>query len=72
MHLARALIHLALQEDELEMTNLLEKWSEMVSLDIVNQIKDWDSNIERENAPSPYKFTSGTNSTLTMDIDSTE
>lgn len=36
---------------------LLDSWSDLVGVDIVNQIKDWDSKaIESKNAPSPYKF----------------
>lgn len=42
-----------------EITNmLLKKWSEIVDLDIVKQIKDWDNLKDGKDpdAPSPYKF----------------
>ena len=49
-------------------SSLLNKWSEIVDVDIVGQIKSWDKNSEGENAPSPYKFATDKNATLTMDI----
>ena len=47
--------------------SLLKKWSEIVDVDIVGQIKAWDKNAEEE-APSPYKFARDKNATLTMNI----
>ena len=36
---------------------LLDSWSDLVGVDIVKQIKDWDLKaVESKNAPSPYKF----------------
>ena len=49
--------------------SLLKKWSEIVDFDIVNQIKAWDKNDEPLDAPSPYKFSTDKNQTLTMDIE---
>jgi branched-chain amino acid aminotransferase len=49
--------------------SLLKKWSEIVDFDIVNQIKAWDKNDESSDAPSPYKFSTDKNQTLTMDIE---
>ena len=48
--------------------SLLKKWGEIVNVDIVDQIKAWDKNAESSNAPSPYKFATEKNATLTMDI----
>ena len=48
--------------------SLLNKWSEIVEVDIVGQIKAWDKNAEGDDAPSPYKFATEKNATLTMDI----
>ena len=50
--------------------SLLNKWGEIVDVDIVGQIKAWDQNAEGADAPTPYKFTTEKNATLTMDIDS--
>ena len=36
--------------------SLLEKWGEIVGLDIVEQIKGWDENAKRDDSPSPYHF----------------
>lgn len=47
---------------------LLGKWSEISGVDIVQQIKVWDTNECRDTSPSPYKFSSSKNPTLTMDI----
>lgn len=49
--------------------SLLQKWSEIVNVDIVDQIKNWDKNAEGNDAPSPYKFATDKNATLTMDIE---
>ena len=49
--------------------SLLKKWGKIVNVDIVDQIKAWDKNAESSNAPSPYKFATGKNATLTMNID---
>jgi branched-chain amino acid aminotransferase len=48
--------------------SLLQKWGEIVDVDIVRQIKSWDKNAEGDEATSPYKFATDKNSTLTMDI----
>ena len=48
---------------------LLKTWSEIVDVDIVNQIKSWDTNAESADTPSPYKFVANKNATLTMDIE---
>ncbi len=48
---------------------LLREWGIMVDVDIVGQIKRWDSDIEQSDSPSPYKFSSQKNPTLTMEID---
>lgn len=48
--------------------SLLKKWGDIVNIDIVDQIKAWDKNAESSNAPSPYKFATEKNATLTMDI----
>jgi hypothetical protein len=47
----------------------MSKWGEMVDVDIVDQIKSWDKNTENLDAPSPYKFATDKNATLTMDIE---
>ena len=53
-----------------KITNLLlEEWGKIVDLDIVGQIKSWDENAKGQDAPSPYKFKSKKNATLTMDIE---
>ncbi|MBI5045187.1 MAG: hypothetical protein HZC02_04625 [Candidatus Levybacteria bacterium] len=46
---------------------LLDTWSEMVGVNIVDQIKKWDAtmSVKDTNAPSPYQFK---NPTLSMDI----
>ena len=49
--------------------SLLKKWGDIVNIDIVDQIKAWDKNAESSDAPSPYKFVTEKNATLTMDID---
>jgi len=49
--------------------SLMSKWGEMVDVDIVDQIKSWDKNTENLDAPSPYKFATDKNATLTMDIE---
>jgi branched-chain amino acid aminotransferase len=49
--------------------SILDKWSEMVGVDIVGQIKSWDKNSAKSSSPSPYKFGTQKNQTLTMDID---
>jgi branched-chain amino acid aminotransferase len=41
--------------------SLLKKWSEIVDVDIVNQIKAWDENEVPVDAPTPYKFSSDKN-----------
>jgi branched-chain amino acid aminotransferase len=43
-----------------EITNgLLKSWGELVGVDIVNQIKDWDKKPDIDsNSPSPYRFKS--------------
>ena len=48
--------------------SLLNKWGEIAEVDIVGQIKAWDENAEGVDAPSPYKFATEKNATLTMDI----
>ena len=48
--------------------SLLKKWSDIVDVDIAGQIKAWDKNAEGDDAPSPYKFATDKNATLTMDI----
>jgi len=48
---------------------LLKSWSDLVGVDIVKQIQDWDNNTNIDlNAPTPYKFKTKSNTTLTMDI----
>jgi len=46
---------------------MLDKWSDMVGVDIVSQIKRWDASVATKdpNAPSPYQFK---NPTLTMNL----
>jgi branched-chain amino acid aminotransferase len=53
-----------------QVTNgILNSWSDLVGVDIVKQIKDWDKSENLDlNAPTPYKFKTKSNSTLTMDI----
>jgi branched-chain amino acid aminotransferase len=50
--------------------NLLRVWSEMVNVDIVDQIKQWDTNSLPEGSATPYKFSTSKNATLTMEISS--
>jgi len=48
--------------------SLLNKWGEIVDIDIVDQIKAWDKNDEANDSPTPYKFSTEKNATLTMEI----
>ena len=48
--------------------SLIKKWGEIVGVDIVGQIKAWDENANSDDVPSPYRFATEKNATLTMDI----
>ena len=47
--------------------SLLSKWSEMVGIDIVKQIKDWEIKNNKKDQVTPYKFSNNNNS-LSMKI----
>ena len=36
--------------------SLLDKWSELVSVDIISQIKKWDTSDVNNTQTTPYKF----------------
>ena len=48
--------------------SLIQAWSDLVEIDIIKQIKNWDEDEASDNSPSPYKFNTDKNATLTMDI----
>lgn len=55
-------------------TKLLQTWSDLVDVNIPDQIRTWNREKTQgdPNAPSPYKFNRPKNPTLTMDISENE